>query len=67
MVSFSVVGIYREGRTSDDHRLSDRTFQRVFVCVPTGDGKMVIVNDQLTISNLSSQQAKVSRNSIVYV
>jgi hypothetical protein len=58
MFTFSVIGVYREGSHLDDKPRPYRSFQRVFVCIPTLNGQMTIVNEQCTLTNLSVSQAK---------
>lgn len=58
MFTFSVIGIYREGSQLDDKPRPYRSFQRVFVCIPTLNGQMTIVNEQCTLTNLSVSQVK---------
>ncbi|CAF0983354.1 unnamed protein product [Brachionus calyciflorus] len=50
MITFSVIGQFKEGETEQKNR-PVRFFQRVFVCIPTQTGQMLIVNEQYTISN----------------
>ena len=38
MFTFSVIGIFREG-TLDEKSRAFRSFQRVFVCIPTPNGQ----------------------------
>jgi len=57
MITFSITGVFREGKPDNNIR-PYRNFQRTFVCVPALNNKMVIVNEQFTISNLSESQAK---------
>ena len=37
MISFSIIGVFKEGDPNDKNR-AIRSFQRVFVCVPTANG-----------------------------
>ncbi|RNA43840.1 Nuclear RNA export factor 1 [Brachionus plicatilis] len=57
MISFSITGLLKEGEPDQKNRPL-RSFQRVFVCVPTQTGQMSIVNEQYTISNPSKSQTK---------
>ncbi len=59
MLKLSVIGIFREGKTTDKVRPM-RSFQRVFTCVPVDNERIAIANEQLTITNLSHEQSKVS-------
>jgi hypothetical protein len=38
MFTFLIVGIFREGNLDDKYR-AFRSFQRVFVCIPTSNGQ----------------------------
>lgn len=38
MLTFSVIGIYKEGKPEDRIR-ANRNFQRTFVCIPTETGQ----------------------------
>ncbi|CAF0853253.1 unnamed protein product [Brachionus calyciflorus] len=55
MISFSVSGVFREGKSTDKVRPL-RSFYRSFVCIPDAVSKMTIVNDQYVISNISVEQ-----------
>jgi hypothetical protein len=57
LLMFSVDGVYKEG-PKDAKILAYRTFQRVFVCVPI-DGRIGIINEQFTISNVTADQYRV--------
>jgi hypothetical protein len=37
MISFSIIGVFKEGEPNDKFR-PNRSFQRVFVCIPTANG-----------------------------
>ena len=60
MLKLSVVGVFKEGKPEDKVRPM-RSFQRVLICVPTENQGIIIVNEQLTISNLSFEQSKLFR------
>jgi len=57
MVTFSVVGYFKEGLATDKVRPL-RSFQRVFVCIPDANTGMSIVNEHFTVSNLAVDQYK---------
>lgn len=59
MITFSVTGLVKEGEADQKIR-PIRSFQRVFVCVPTQNGQMTIVNEQYTISNPSRDMTKAT-------
>jgi nuclear RNA export factor len=59
MIGFSIVGIFKEKSVNDSKsHYTNRTFQRTFICIPTDDGKMSIVNEQFTLVSLSFNQIK---------
>lgn len=57
MISFSVSGVFKEGRSTDDLRPL-RSFHRVFVCIPDTASQMTIINEQFTMCNVTSDQYK---------
>lgn len=56
MITFSISGVFREGKPENAIR-PFRNFQRTFICIPAANNKMVIVNEQFMISNLTETQA----------
>ncbi|CAF1103076.1 unnamed protein product [Brachionus calyciflorus] len=58
LISFCVTGVFREGKPEDNVRPL-RCFQRVFVCIADTNSQMSIVNEQLIISNLTTDQYKL--------
>lgn len=62
MLHLSVAGVFKE--FSSGHKVAPlRYFCRTFVIVPAGSG-FCITNDELHISNATSEQAKVRNNSL---
>lgn len=59
MLKLSVIGLFKEGSGKTDKVQPMRSFHRVFVCVPIENGRVAIVNDQLTISHMPVDQSKV--------
>ncbi|RNA39773.1 nuclear RNA export factor 1 isoform X6 [Brachionus plicatilis] len=55
LVSFKISGVFREGAVCENVRPL-RSFSKIFICIPDPKTQMSIVNDQYTISNISSQQ-----------
>jgi hypothetical protein len=63
MIMMSVSGIFREPAPTENRPL--RSFRRVFVIVPAGEG-LCITNDQLYVTNATDEQSNVSiRHSLV--
>jgi hypothetical protein len=56
MLKLSVVGVFKEGGVNDKFK-PYRSFHRNFICLPVNGG-LSIVNDQLSIANLSFALAK---------
>lgn len=55
MVTFSVVGAVKEGKSTDKVRPL-RSFTRTFVCIPDANTSMSIINEEYVIANISTHQ-----------
>ena len=58
MVTFSVVGAVKEGKSTDKVRPL-RSFTRTFVCIPDANTSMSIINEEYVIANISTHQFRV--------
>uniref|UniRef100_A0A674BTA3 Nuclear RNA export factor 1 n=1 Tax=Salmo trutta TaxID=8032 RepID=A0A674BTA3_SALTR len=54
LLSFTVTGVFKEGKSRD----SVRAFCRVFVTVPAGGTSLCIVNDELFVRNATTEEIR---------
>lgn len=64
MITFSMSGIFKDLVEEKGYSGSLRAFHRTFVCVPVSNSQMIIVNEQVIISNLSDQQVKTYKEEL---
>lgn len=58
MLTFTISGVYKEKNKPEETFSCLRAFYRAFVCVPVSSDKMIIVNEQCSMSNLTEQQMR---------